>query len=233
MAELLASEKHQIALLIDALDEVEEYDDLINLINFIQALVQAGQNKNLFLIVSSRPSTTKNFSSPTEMFDEYQISCLDRDAVGIVARKWLPATADVFLREAAGLINSGLLTLPLTLTIALWLVEQGGELSGKSAADLYGDLAAECGAKWNRDQRVVARWGQETLSETVNIMAFVSLDNLMSRRVLNRGTLVELVTRFFLDCRQASTPQAKLAAARFADFAKEDAMFFFGNPRNL
>lgn len=216
----------RLLIMVDGVDEIQnarDLGDLVDLIGRIQG--DPGFGSRTQLILTSRPTSAEHFRYSD--LDVYELLPLDLESVEQTALKWLGQGGKGFLEGNDGLLDSGLLSSPLVLSVALALYERhGGRLSGE-VVSLFADLVSECLESWKK-RDLIKKYGAEVLDNAVDVLGFLALELIRSATLLDRDWLVGTAARYFRDRHDFDEAKAQETAERFGEFAETDNLFLGG-----
>jgi hypothetical protein len=212
----------QPLILIDGIDEVVNDDNLTDkLVPRIARLVADSENWDGCIVATSRPGAVEHVEELG--FDIYELEPFEDKEVEALSRKWLGRKTKSFKQQGGALLNSGLLSSPLILTIALKLFEAQDELP-TTASGLYGQLMVKCFEYW--DQRVApSKYDQSTINDTLDIYDYVALESLRASRALEKEWLKSLIKRYHIKEGNGGQSSALNKFSNSINFIEEEGVF--------
>jgi hypothetical protein len=223
LSDLVEAPGLRLLIMIDGVDEIQNSRDLAEVIDFIGRIQkETGFGRRTRLVVTSRPSTVEHFRYSG--LDVYEIQPLGNGAVEVAAHRWLGNEAGSFLNDNAALIESGLGTSPLALSVSLALYEREPRTLPTRLVDLYSLLVEVSVRDWSR-AGLADTYGPEVIGNAVDVLGFLALELLRAATVQDRTWLLESVTRYFMQHLRRDQAWAAETAERFARFASEDSLF--------
>lgn len=216
----------RLLIMLDGVDEIQNSRDLADLVDLIGAIQQdPGFGAKTQLLLTSRRSLAEHFRFSE--VDVYEIQPLGIDSIEMTARQWLGTTAGSFLEQNGHLLESGLLSSPLALSVALTLFERHRSRLPDQLVELYRDLVSVCLESW-QNQGLRKVYGAEILDNAPDIMGFVALELIRSATLLCRDWLMKNVARYFVEKHAFTEDKAEEAAGRFDAFASTNSLFLRG-----
>ena len=223
LSDLVETPGLRLLIMIDGVDEIQNSRDLAEIVDSIGRI----RNETKFgektrMVVTSKPSTAEHFRYSG--FEVYEIQALDDASIALAVRRWLRASADRFLQGNRALVQSGLLSSPLALSVALALYEREAAPLPSRLVDLYAELVKVSAGDWHR-KRLGDKYGADIIDNAVNVLGFLALELLRSATVQDREWLLQSVTRYFIQHLKIDPASASERARRFAEFAAADSFF--------
>ena len=213
----------RLLIMLDGVDEIQnarELADLVGIIGRIQG--DPGFGAKTQLILTSRPSSAEHFRYSD--LDIYEIMPLGAESIETTVQRWLGPESESFLDSNSHLLETGLLSMPLVLSVALALFERRREELPSGVVSLYGELVSECFQSWKQAD-LAAAYGSDVLDNAVEILGRVALELLRSSTSLDSERLRETAERFFLERDGFEGSLSRSAAERFTAFVGSDSLF--------
>jgi hypothetical protein len=223
LSDLVETSGLRLLIMIDGVDEIQNSRDMVEVVDFIGRIQKEPSfGKKARLVVTSKPSTAEHFRYSD--VDVYQIQPLDPNSIEVAARRWFSDRADQFIKDNQPLVQTGLLSSPLALSLALALYERNAEPLPARLVKLYGELVRDTARNWS-NPALRDKYGDEIIDNAVDVLGFLALELLRSATVQDRPWILHSVTSYFIQHLKVDPARAGDIAARFVDFAAEDSLF--------